>query len=104
MKKIKPIVLKNATMLTNSEMKKIRGGYEPEKEYPAECSAVCYNTGAIIGSVTAVCAGNINSFCDIISGSHGELGVGCYAISQLTGSAYLLNNTEQLCSLDLLVK
>lgn len=39
MKKIKPVVLKDATKLTNSEMKSIRGGYEPV--YSATCSTAC---------------------------------------------------------------
>ena len=39
MKKIKPVVLKDATTLTNSEMKSIRGGYEPERS--STCSMEC---------------------------------------------------------------
>ena len=54
MKQIKKIVLRDATKLTNSEMKKIRGGAngEPPGSYSAVCSAVCYNhTGAVIGNI-----------------------------------------------------
>ena len=49
MKQIKKIVLRDATKLTNSEMKSIRGeGIED----PKVCSAICYNhTGAVIGNI-----------------------------------------------------
>ena len=40
MKKIKAVVLKDATKLTNSQMKEIRGGYEPEKN-SSVCSTAC---------------------------------------------------------------
>lgn len=55
MKQIKKIVLRDATKLTNSEMKKIRGGYEVGNI--ESCSAVCYNhTGAVIGNINVYCA------------------------------------------------
>lgn len=41
MKKIKPVVLKDATKLTNREMKKIRGGHEPGVTYPPVCETAC---------------------------------------------------------------
>ncbi|MBQ8722514.1 MAG: hypothetical protein IJY67_10300 [Paludibacteraceae bacterium] len=54
MKRIKAVVLKDATKLTNSQMKEIRGGYEPE--IVESCSAVCYNhTGAIIDNISIEC-------------------------------------------------
>ena len=40
MKKIKAVVLKNTTKLTNSEMKEIRGGWY-ENSSSAICSAAC---------------------------------------------------------------
>lgn len=40
MKKIKAVVLKDATILTNKEMKMIRGGYEPEKN-SSVCTTAC---------------------------------------------------------------
>ena len=65
MKKIKPVVLKDATKLTSSEMKKIRGGIEPE--YSQTCSAVCYtSTGAMLGSFEHECK---EGYCDIVSGA-----------------------------------
>ena len=66
MKQIKPVVLKDATKLTSSEMKKIRGGIEPE--YSQTCSAVCYNsTGALIASFELPCKNG--QYCDIVSGA-----------------------------------
>ena len=59
MKQIKKIVLRDATKLTNSEMKKIRGGAngEPPGSYSTVCSAVCYNhTGAVIANINVYCA------------------------------------------------
>lgn len=62
MKEIKKVVLKDTTKLTNSEMKKIRGGYEPEK--PVECSTACYDqTGTIIDTIYAIC--DPGDICDI---------------------------------------
>jgi natural product precursor len=57
MKQIKKIVLRDATKLTNSEMKSIRGGYEPEEIAPISCSATCDNgTGTIIGYTFVDCS------------------------------------------------
>ena len=68
MKQIKKIVLKDATKLTSSEMKKIRGGIEPE--YSQTCSAVCYtSTGAMLGSLEHECYRYENAYCDIVSGA-----------------------------------
>ena len=39
MKKIKAVVLKHVTKLTNSEMKNVRGGYDPM--YPTSCTVKC---------------------------------------------------------------
>ncbi|MBQ5617263.1 MAG: TIGR04149 family rSAM-modified RiPP, partial [Bacteroidaceae bacterium] len=41
MKQIKKIVLKSATELTNSEMKKLRGGYDPGNDHSAVCTVQC---------------------------------------------------------------
>ncbi|MBQ8734486.1 MAG: hypothetical protein IJY75_00650 [Bacteroidaceae bacterium] len=60
MKKIKPIVLKDATKLTNSEMKQIRGGYEPERS--STCSMLCpVEYGG--SSITVNCS-NSDNYCD----------------------------------------
>ena len=68
MKQIKKIVLKDATKLTNSEMKKIRGG--AEQGYSQTCSAVCYtSTGAMLGSFELDCRPFYNAYCDIVSGA-----------------------------------
>ena len=63
MKKIKPIVLKDATMLTNAEMKSIRGGYEPERS--STCSMLCpVEYGG--SSITVSCL-NSGNYCDFRS-------------------------------------
>ena len=73
MKKIKPIVLKDATMLTNAEMKSIRGGYEPERS--STCSMLCpVEYGG--SSITVSCFDS--NYCDVYSGV-GFYGVGCYS-------------------------
>ena len=79
MKKIKPVVLKDATKLTNSEMKKIRGGYDPGNDHSAACTVQC---PAEFGgsSVTAQCRPSL--YCDIQSGINSKgipfYGAGCY--------------------------
>ena len=81
MKQIKKIVLRDATKLTNSEMKSIRGGAngEPPGSYSAVCSASCYHsTGAYLRDVSAICIGTQEHYCDIVSGAGGILGVGCF--------------------------
>ena len=73
MKRIKPVVLKDATKLTNSEMKSIRGGYEPERS--AICSASCpygYETSSVSQDCT-----DLNRYCDIVSDAN-NFGVGCF--------------------------
>ena len=78
MKQIKPVVLKDATKLTSSEMKKIRGGIDPE--YSQTCSAVCYNsTGALIASFELPCKNG--QYCDIVSGA-AETTLGCFNIDE----------------------
>ena len=95
MKQIKKIVLKDATRLTNSEMKSIRGGYEPEKEYLSSCFVTCEMAGNPILETT--CAGTKESHCDVISGANGtHLGVGCFMDSY--GVHQLLPNTDILCT------
>ena len=49
MKKIKPIVLKDATKLTNSEMKKIYAGGTAMGEPDSSCTVYCdLHTGALV--------------------------------------------------------
>ena len=60
MKRIKPVVLKDATKLTNSQMKEIRGGYEPERS--STCSMLCpVEYGG--SSITVSCSDPKN-YCD----------------------------------------
>ena len=96
MKRIKKIVLKDATKLTNSEMKQIRGGYEPERS--STCSVQC-----TIGVAELDCSKYElrNLFCAPISGA-GYYGVGCYADTQ-TGIA-LIDGTEVYCEDPILFK
>ena len=70
MKKIKPIVLKDATTLTSSEMKQIRGGYEPERS--STCSMLCpVEYGG--SSITVSCFDS--NYCDF---SSGFVGLACF--------------------------
>ena len=102
MKQIKKIVLRDATKLTNSEMKSIRGGIigGPIGGYSSVCSASCYHsTGAYVGDVQNIipCAGNHLNYCDIISGADGILGVACYTTNS-NGSKEMLKDTQVYCS------
>ena len=54
MKKIKAVVLKDATKLTNSQMKEIRGGVTVEGR-PTKCSMQC-DTGAYQPEIEYDCA------------------------------------------------
>ena len=91
MKQIKKIVLKDATKLTNSEMKKIRGGVE--QGYSQTCSAVCYtSTGAILGSFENSC---YEGYCDLVSGV-AETTLGCFKTNQHFGTPELVS--ELKCS------
>ena len=72
MKQIKKIVLKDATTLTNAQMKQIRGGYELERS--AVCSVQC-----TIGIAELDCSkSGPGAYCDIYSGVKGY-GVACYS-------------------------
>ena len=77
MKQIKKIVLRDATKLTNSEMKKSRGGYEPERS--AVCTVQC--PAEFGGSSVELDCSNLG-YCDIRSGvDHNGIpfyGAGCY--------------------------
>lgn len=77
MKKIKPVVLKDATKLTNSEMKKIRGGVTGESpiELSSVCSASCPD-GYATSTVSQDCT-DLGRYCDVVSGAN-FFGVGCY--------------------------
>ncbi len=80
MKQIKKIVLKEATKLTNSEMKKIRGGVE--QGYSQTCSATCYSqTGAFITDIAVDC--DTEYICE----SNSEYGAG-YAKCFKPGDGY----------------
>ena len=73
MKRIKKIVLKDATKLTNSEMKQIRGGYEPERS--STCSMECpVEYGG--SSITLTC--EKGEYCDLKTDS---FGLACYNIT-----------------------
>ena len=92
MKQIKKIVLKDATKLTNSEMKKIRGGIEPE--YSQTCSAVCYtSTGAMLGSFEHECG--YGEYCELVSGAVPTT-LGCFITNQYLGTPELVS--ELKCS------
>ncbi len=102
MKQIKKIVLRDATKLTNSEMKSIRGGIigGPIGDYSSVCSAPCYHsTGAYVGDVQnkRPCEGTHLNYCDIISGAEGILGVACYKTTS-NGSKEELKDTQVYCS------
>ena len=85
MKKIKPIVLKDATTLTNAEMKSIRGGYEPERS--STCSMLCpVEYGG--SSITLDCP--TNEYCDFMTNAWG---LACYTPS---GEHYH-NGDKELC-------
>ncbi len=79
MKKIKPVVLKDATKLTNSQMKQIRGGYDPGNNRSSSCIIPC-PVGFGGGSVEPECLGT--SYCDIYSGVNSDgtpfYGAACY--------------------------
>ncbi len=85
MKKIKAVVLKDATTLTNSEMKSIRGGYEPEKN-SSVCSTACpdgitlgwYDCSIKYGS-DSICTSSANGYVNCYFSYHGS------------------NNPEQAC-------
>ena len=93
MKQIKKIVLRDATKLTNSQMKEIRGGYEPEKEYLTGCFVMCETGGH---PLEQFCSGNSSSYCDIISGANGAyLGVGCFMDNYI--EHHLIPGTDKYC-------
>ena len=93
MKQIKKIVLRDATKLTNSQMKEIRGGYEPEKEYLTGCFVMCETGGH---PLEQFCSGNPTSYCDIISGANGAyIGVGCFM--DIYDVPHLLSGTDKYC-------
>ena len=81
MKRIKPVVLKNTTRLTNSQMKQIRGGYDPGNNRPSSCIIPCPD-GFGGGSVELDCK-EYGGYCDVYSGvnSYGipYYGVACFA-------------------------
>ncbi len=76
MKRIKPVVLKDATKLTNSQMKEIRGGVTVEGR-PTKCSMQC-DTGAYLDKITVDCSKkygyNEGDYCV----TSATIGVSCY--------------------------
>ena len=79
MKQIKKIVLRDATKLTNSQMKEIRGGYAPGNDHSAVCTVQC--PAEFGGSSVELDCKNWG-YCDIRSGvDHNGIpfyGAGCY--------------------------
>ena len=79
MKKIRPVVLKDAKRLSSGEMKGIRGGYDPGKDFPSSCIVSCPD-GFGGGSVELKCPND--SYCDVYSGVYSDgtpfYGAGCY--------------------------
>ena len=76
MKKIKAVVLKDATKLTNSQMKEIRGGVTGEPPKSSTCSIGC-PSGSVHPEETMACP-SPRYYCDYVSGADGRIGVGCY--------------------------
>ncbi len=77
MKKIKPIVLKDATKLTNSQMKEIRGGDKIDNIITSSvtCSAQCA-TGALKEYVYMDCSTYpYSSTCAILHNEHETMAV-----------------------------
>ncbi len=85
MKKIKPIVLKDATKLSINEMKQIKGGWIEETSSTA-CSATCYHsTGAIVGYTSIDCSRyNPKAVCKINHDGN-KLIAQCFLYEQLIG-------------------
>ena len=83
MKKIKPVVLKNTTRLTNSQMKEIRGGVTGDV-YPTSCTVYCnLHTGALVPEITNIdCQhmGETNEYYCVV-----EEGIRVYCQSRISG-------------------
>ena len=79
MKKIKPVVLKDAKRLSSGEMKGIRGGYDPGMDFPSSCIVSCPD-GFGGGSADLTCPAQ--TYCDVYSGVSSDgtpfYGAGCY--------------------------
>ena len=84
MKKIKAVVLKDATKLSNNQMKEIRGGVTGEPPKSQTCSIGC-PSGSVRPEETMNCL-LPGHYCDYVSGADGRIGVGCYD-----------NETHELC-------
>ena len=74
MKKIKAVVLKDATKLTNSQMKEIRGGVTVEGR-PTKCSMQC-DTGAFQPEIEIECRDRFSNatHCE----TSATIGIMCY--------------------------
>lgn len=77
MKKIKAVVLKDATKLSNNQMKEIRGGVTGEPPKSPTCSIGC-PSGSVRPEETRDCL-LPGYYCDYVSGADGRIGVGCYS-------------------------
>ena len=93
MKKIKAVVLKNTTKLTNSQMKEIRGGVTGDV-YPTSCTVYCnLHTGALVPEITnEICQnyGLPNEYYCVV-----EEGIRVYCQNRKTG--YPVLNSEMRC-------
>ena len=103
MKKIKKIVLRSATKLTNSEMKKLRGGYAPGNNRPSSCIIPCPD-GFGGGSVELDCSKSGGGYCDIYSGVN-SYGIPYYGVACFAEEGMLTDrNVKELCQIPELFK
>lgn len=98
MKQIKKIVLRDATKLTNSQMKEIRGGYAPGNDHSAVCTVQC---PAEFGGSSVEQPCRPGYYCDVYSGVYSDgtpyYGAGCYSQNgYMTGEVNLCKLTESL--------
>ena len=98
MKQIKKIVLRDATKLTNSQMKEIRGGYAPGNDHSAVCTVQC---PAEFGGSSVELDCSELGYCDVYSGVYPNgipfYGAGCYSQNgNMTGKVNPCKLTELL--------
>ena len=102
MKQIKKIVLKSATDLTNSEMKKLRGGYDPGNDHSAACTAQC--PAEFGGSSVELNCSGLGGYCDIYSGVYPN-GIPYYGVACFAEEGILTDREDiNLCKLTELLK
>ena len=92
MKKIKPVVLKNTTRLTNSQMKEIRGGIIEIPPKPTKCSLQC-ESGAVYPEIEFDCGFIPGAYCE----ASATLGIICYSQN---GDIYPANKCEYELPID----